>query len=337
MKGSYDENSRYHICKMSISSFRIIKIILFGLFSIFFILSLLFVSWVLWERNRDALAGIDFYSGKVELSHDITYNLSFEGIPERTYRHITLSTEHLGNIEAFISEPKVIAKKGVPVVMIMGGLEVDADIFRLILDPGDNIYVVFKYPYTPEYWYEGTPIVEIPVIRKSMLDVPSQALALHHWVSKQPWTQKGRVTFTGYSFGAMFMPAIYHLADSRDYVLNPGVIAYAGADISDLLYTNMDKIDFPWRSLLSWIGETAIYSIEPECHLPYMNNEFLLINGTRDHQISTYSWKKLHRLVPQPKTVMILDEGHMHPRKPDLTKKLVKITREWLMERGLIN
>ena len=323
--------------KMNISSFRSIKIVLFGLFSIFFILSLLLVSWILLERNRDALAGIDFYSGKIELSHDITHKLSFEGIPERTYRHITLSTEYLGNIEAFISEPKVIPTEGVPVVIIMGGLEVDADIFRLIQDPGDNIYVVFKYPYTPEYWYEGTPIIEIPVIRKSMLDVPSQALAFHHWVSKQPWTQKERVTFTGYSFGAMFMPSIYHLADSRGYVLNPGVIAYAGADISDLLYTNMEKIDSPWRSFLSWIGETAIYSIEPERHLRYMNNEFLLINGTRDHQISLYSWKKLHELTPQPKTVVILDEGHMHPRKPKLTKKLVKISRAWLRKRGLIN
>lgn len=322
---------------MKVSLFAIAKVILVGLLSIFLILFLVFGSWVLWERNRDALAGIDFYSGKVELSHDIRYNLTLDEIPERTYRHIDLTTEYLGNIKAIISEPTVIPKEGIPVVIILGGLEVDADIFRLIHDPGENIYVIFKYPYTPEYWYEGTPIVEIPVIRKSMLNVPAQVVALHQWVSKQPWTEKGRVTFAGFSFGAMFLPAIYHLADSHDEVLNPGVIAYAGADISDLLYTNMDKIDSPWRSIAALLGETAIYSIEPVRHLPYMNNEFLLINGTRDDQVSRYSWEKLHRMVPQPKTVVILDEGHMHPRKPELTKKLVKISREWLRERGLIN
>ena len=294
-------------------------------------------SLVLWERNRDALAAIDFYSGKVELSYDTPHNLTFAELPDRTYRHIVLSTKYLGSIEAFVSKPKVIPSKGLPVVIIMGGLEIDADIFRLILDPGENIYVIFKYPYTPEYWYEGAAVVEIPVIRKSVLSVPSQALALHEWVSKQPWTEKERVTFAGFSFGAMFLPAIYHLADSRDEVLNPGVIAYAGADISDLLYTNMEKIDSPWRSFGAWLGETVIYGIEPAHHLPYMNNEFLLINGTRDHQVSKYSWKKLHKLTPDPKTVVILDEGHMHPRKPELTKKLVKISREWLRERGLIN
>ena len=314
-----------------------IKNLLLGLISIFLIPILLLGIWGFWERNSDPLIGIDFQSGKVKLLHETTQNLSFEEIPERTYRHISLGTQYLGNIEAYISEPKYIPKEGLPVVVIMGGLEVDAEIFRLIQDPGENIYVVFKYPYTPEYWYEGTPVVEIPVIRKSMLAVPSQALTLHQWVTQQPWAQKERITFTGYSFGAMFIPAIYHLANDHDIILNPGVIAYAGADISDLLYTNMDKIDMPWRAILAWIGETAIYSLEPSDHLPNMNNEFLLINGTKDHQISTYSWHKLHQLTPEPKTIVILDEGHMHPRKPELTKKLVKITREWFRERGLIN
>ena len=322
---------------MKISPFAIVKAVLTGLLSIFLILFLLFGSWVLWERNRDALAAIDFYSGKVELSHDTACNLSFEEFPERTYRHIVLTAEYLGNIEAFISEPKVIPAEGLPVVIIMGGLEVDVDIFRLISDPGENIYVIFKYPYTPEYWHEGTPIVEIPVIRKSVLSVPSQVLSLHEWVSKQPWAEKERVTFAGFSLGAMFLPAVYHLAESRNVVLSPAVIAYAGADISDLLYTNMGKIDSPWRTFGAWLGETAIYGMEPARHLPYMKNEFLLINGTRDHQVSRYSWEKLHQLIPQPKTLVILDEGHMHPRKPELTKKLVKISREWLRERGLIN
>ena len=308
-----------------------------SLLYIFLTLLLLFGSWVLWERNRDALAGIDFYSGEVQLLDDNTYSIASENLPERRYSHITLRTQYIGDIEAFISEPKVIPSEGLPVVIIMGGLEVNADIFRQLLDPGENIYVIFKYPYAPEYWYGGAAIVEIPVIRKSMLRVPSQALALHKWVSKQPWAEKKRVTFAGFSFGAMFLPAVYHLAEYRGKALNPGVIAYAGADISDLLYTNMKQIDSPWRSFLAWLGETAIYAIEPARHSPYMNNEFLLINGLRDHQISAYSWKKLHHATPQPKTVIILDEGHMHPRKPKLTEKLVKISRKWLFERGLIN
>lgn len=301
------------------------------------ILFLIFGSWLLWEKNSNVLKGIDIDPGKVELLRDLTYKSSFDGIPERTYRQITLETEYIGTIDAFISEPKIVPSKGLPVVIIMGGLEVNEDTFKLIHHPGDNIYVIFKYPYTKKNWHEGTPIIEIPVIRKSLLNVPSQALVLHQWISKQSWAEQDRITYAGFSFGAMFLPSIYHLADSHDKVLNPGVIAYAGADISDLLYTNMKKVDSPWRTFGAWLGEIVIYSLEPSHHLPYMNNEFLLINGTRDHQISTYSWKKLHRLIPEPKTVIILEEGHMHPRKSELTEKLVNISRNWFRERGLVN
>ncbi|MDX1295230.1 MAG: hypothetical protein R3302_03120, partial [Sulfurimonadaceae bacterium] len=178
---------------------------------------------------------------------------------------------------------------------------------------------------------------ELPEVRSSMLKVPSQALTLYEWVIEQPWAEEGRVSFAGYSFGAMFLPAVFHLGQSQGIPLNPAVMAYAGVDISDLLYTNMDTFSSPWRDLLAWLGETAIYGVEPERHMPHVKNEFLLINGTKDHQVSTYSWKKLHELTPEPKTIIILEEGHMHPKKPELTKKLVKISKAWFRERGLIN
>lgn len=322
---------------MKFTIFSTLKVILRALLFTVLTLFILFSTWVLWERNRDTLRSIDLHPGKVELTKHAPYHLSLADTTDKTYHHIVLGTQYLGDIQAFISKPKVIPKEGLPVVIIMGGLQVGADTFKLIDDSGENIYIVFKYPYSPEYWYKGTPIIEIPVIRRSVLRVPSQTLTLYEWISEQPWTKKEYISFAGFSFGAMFIPSIYHLANSHNKVLNPGVIAYAGADLYDLLYTNMDKIDAPWRSFAAWLGETTIYSIEPAHHLPHMNNEFLLINATKDHQISTYSWKKLHELTPEPKTVMILDEGHMHPRKPELTKKIEKISMKWLKERGLVN
>jgi hypothetical protein len=68
-----------------------------------------------------------------------------------------------------------------------------------------------------------------------------------------------------------------------------------------------------------------------------MNNEFLLINGTEDHQIPVECWQELHNEVPEPKTIILLNEGHMHPRKVELTKNLVRLSQDWLLERGVIN
>ena len=303
------------------------------------VLSLLviFSGWVVWERNREALDAIDIDPGGVTLVSEKPLEELGSGLPERDYRRIVLDTEFVGPIEALVSRPDTVPEEGLPVVVILGGLEIGIENFRQIPDPGENIYVIYKYPYTPEYWYEGSAVVELPEIRSSMLKVPSQALTLYEWVIEQPWAEEGRVSFAGYSFGAMFLPAVFHLGQSQGIPLNPAVMAYAGVDISDLLYTNMDTFSSPWRDLLAWLGETAIYGVEPERHMPHVKNEFLLINGTKDHQVSTYSWKKLHELTPEPKTIIILEEGHMHPKKPELTKKLVKISKAWFRERGLIN
>jgi len=119
--------------------------------------------------------------------------------------------------------------------------------------------------------------------------------------------------------------------------LDYGVIAYGGVNLYQLLVTNMTNFSEPFRSLFSWLAATAIRGIEPTYHAPYMQSEFLVINGTQDHQIPEDSWRKLHQLIPNPKTIVILEEGHMHPRKTALTEKLVKMSHQWLIQKGVAN
>lgn len=316
---------------------KIFKSLLDILLTLFVLLLFASAIWALWERNRDPLSAIDLNAGKTVITEDNYFSLSFK--PEsRNYRHLLLSTEHLGEIEFFISQPKQIPRGGLPVIIILGGLEVDEEAFRMIQDPGNNIFIIYRYAYSPSYWDEGTTLTQIPIIRQSVFKVPSRVLTLERWVSRQSWAESDRITLLGFSFGSMFLPAVNHLASSKNVHLNPGIISYGGADIYELLQTNLkEKISQPFRSMLSWLGSTAIYPMEPALHLPYMNNEFLIINGIKDQQISEQSWRKLQQLTPEPKTVILLDEEHMHYRKPKLTMKLVDICREWLLERELVN
>lgn len=292
--------------------------------------------WAIWEHNRDPISAIDFDAGQINVAQDsvITTDLNSES---RTYRHIILATEHLGEIEAYISQPINVPLDGLPVIILLGGLEIGINNFQLIQNQGNNIFIIYKYPYSPHYWYTNTLVTQIPGIRRAVLSVPSQVLTLNKWVSQQPWAENERVCILGYSFGAIFLPAIYHLAHEKNEPLIQGIIVYGGADIYDILKTNLRKISQPFRSTIAWLTATAIYPLEPALHLSDMNNEFLIINGTKDNQISEYSWRKLHELVPEPKTIIILDEGHMHPKKPELTKKLVNISKNWLVKKGVIN
>jgi hypothetical protein len=315
---------------------KIVKSILLVVAILLSLMLILIGSWATWEHHRDPIRAIDKHPGKVALALDSLLASNLPS-PSRTYRQIILNTEHIGDIEALISRPVVIPNQGLPVVIILGGLEIGIQNFQLIPDPGNNIIIIYRYPYSPRYWYDGAAVNQIPIIRRSVLSVPSQVVTLKKWVDQQTWAEEERTSIIGYSFGALFIPAVYHLATCKKVNLQPGVIAYAGADIFDLLKTNLKNLSQPFRTMVAWIASTAIYPVEPALHLPYMNNEFLIINGTKDHQVSEYSWRKLHRLVPEPKKIIILDEGHMHPNKPELTMKLVQISQKWLLEKGVIN
>jgi hypothetical protein len=292
--------------------------------------------WITYQYIQEPLDLIDRPCGSVIHSQDSTIFADY--LPKnRNYSFIKLSTSEETTITITISKPQEIPEKGLPVVLILGGLEIGIYTLRYISDPGNNIIIIYNYPYHPEYWYAGTALAEIPKIRNSVLDVPSQIKSLYEWVADQSWSDHSRITITGYSFGALFLPAVFHLAHSYQIPLKYGVIAYAGTDIYQLLNTNMTTIYQPFRSILAWLIFTAIRGMEPSYHVPYMRGEFYLINGTRDHQIPENNWRELHALVPEPKTLKILDAGHMHQRKVELTKRLVDLTQKWLLERGVIN
>jgi hypothetical protein len=311
---------------------RILKILLL----LFLLITLTVAAWAIWERNRDPVAVLNKNPGIVKtiVNEDLTSRFLSEN---REYRHVILSTENIGDIEVYISLPLIRYTETMPAIIVLGGLEIGIHNFRYISEPGNNAIIIYQYPYHPDQWRENSAITQIPIIRDKIFEIPSQIITLVDWLSQQPWVDKRRINLSGYSFGAFFVPAIYHLDKIDNQRLGPGVIAYGGADISLLLETNLKKVSQPWKWLGAWLAETAIYPIEPAVHLPEMENEFLIINGTKDNQIPEESWRKLQSLTPEPKTVIILEEGHMHPRKPELTMKLVSISKKWLIARNIIN
>lgn len=312
------------------------KIILKSIFFLLFAIVVLVVVWTIWENNRNPITLLDVNPGQITTVTD-TPLVSRYLSENREYRHLELSTENIDDIEAYISLPLVRYIEKIPVIIVLGGLEIGIHNFRYISEPGNNAIIIFQYPYQPDQWINNSAIRQIPIVRKSILDVPAQVLCLIDWINRQSWADTDRITLTGYSFGALFVPAIYHLDNVKSQKLGPGVIAYGGTDIYLLLMTNMKKTRLPFRMMESWFAATTLHPIEPEIHLEHMNNEFLVINGTLDDQIPEESWKKLHDLIPEPKTIFILEEGHMHPNNTALTMKLVNLSKQWLRKHNVIN
>jgi hypothetical protein len=76
--------------------------------------------------------------------------------------------------------------------------------------------------------------------------------------------------------------------------------------------------------------------MEPALHLPQLPEEALLVSGLRDRKVPLASARRMQQLKPEPKTVIELDTPHMDPRNPVLTRRLVGISRDWLIARGAL-
>jgi len=308
----------------------------FLLFLIVLLLPIVAISiWAIWEHLRDPLAALDHGNPEISVVRDSIYTVEAKsGI--RIYHDIVLFAGDLDSIRFTLSLPAGKTGLRFPVIMVIGGLEIGRTSLRYVGHHGDNVLIAYEYPYGPEYWYEGTPLTEIPAIRSAVRSVPAQLEAVVRWARMQPWADTGRISTFSYSFGAMFVPAFYRLAASRGSTMGPATLMYGGVDIEALLLHNLQIESDIVRGIFAWLAATAIRPVEPALHLPHLHSELLIINGTRDRLIPEECWRSLQELAPEPKTIVNLETGHMHPGATELIDRLVETGRQWLLEREAI-
>jgi len=314
----------------------LVKVFLLVFGSLLGLLVIVAGGWTIAQHFRNPLAVLDRPGGCAALVADSAYIVQ-TGAETREYHDIILAGLPADTIRMTVSLPTAGPAETLPVLIILGGLEVGRESLKYIPYHGNNVLIAYQYPYSPAYWYQGTAFSEIPVIRRAVFAVPTQVNAIVRWSGRQPWSDGTPPNLLGYSFGALFLPAVYHQAGAQHLELGAGVLAYGGANIYAILRANLSKVAEPVRTLVAWSAAAALRPMEPALHLPALDNPFLIMNGTTDHQIPVASWQLLHRLAPAGSTILTLEAGHMHPRKPELTERLVAISRQWLLTRGAIN
>ncbi|NOX37554.1 MAG: hypothetical protein GXO78_08455 [Calditrichaeota bacterium] len=311
-----------------------LRLLLIILMLIFAAVIALLAGWILWQELQNPVAVLDRSSEGLQLLHRFRYPVDL-GTEARVFQDVILWAPDLDTIRITLSFPEGV-QDVLPVIFVLGGLEVGRQSLFYIPDHGQNVIVAYEYPYSPHYWYQGTPLSEIPAIRRAALRVPAQILAVWQWIRQQSWADTTRMTLTGYSFGAMFVPAIYHLGRQKGIRFGPTVIVYGGTRIDRLLAHNMIFLPSLVRPVIAFLAARAIYPLEPSRHLSALTGEFLLINGWYDQLVPEWSWMPLQQGIPGQKTILNLPEAHMHPGNPELTRRLVRLSRQWLLERDRI-
>lgn len=296
------------------------------------------VAWSVWERTRDPLAVIQRPLGPIHGKPDSTYTVVTASGETRRFVDMMLQTESGETIVCTLSLPLdlVPGSEKLPVVLILGGLSSGRASLKYVHVHGRNVLVGYQYPYTQGTWYENAGPAEIPRIRRAVHAVPAQCAALVGWIKQRPWADAGRVQLLGYSFGALFTPAVLRVMQADSVTVSTATIAFGGAGLDAIGAQNIGGPRSA-RKLVAWLAASALRPIEPELHLPHLRGEFLLISGTRDAMIPVACAQRLQELTPDPKTIVNLDAEHLDPRRPEQMQVVVQINREWLLERGAVN
>jgi hypothetical protein len=243
----------------------------------------------------------------------------------------------VGDVHVSLSLPADLEEDArLPIVVVLGGLDIGRKSLGYIPRHGRNALLAYQYPYSPRYWYDGSPLTELPAIRTAALSVPAQVAAAIGWAGGQSWADPDRISLLGYSFGAFFVPATWRVTEASGSDLKAVVIAYGGADLGAVMGANLGKAPAVLRPIASRAVALALAPMEPARHLPHLHDPALLLNGSRDTRIPEESVRMLRDRKPDPKTILEIDAGHMHRRNPELTGRIVALSRGWLMEQRVI-
>ncbi|MCB1085349.1 MAG: hypothetical protein KDK60_04535 [Chlamydiia bacterium] len=252
-----------------------------------------------------------------------------DSVEMRTYSDVILDCGKYGDAHFTISLPEKIPSEGLPCIVIVGGLKTGRESLQFIPDHRQYALIAYEYPAMLKKLHRASALWNLYSVRKAALEVPPELIGILKFVQQQSWFDHQPISLMGYSFGATFLPVTYVRAEQEGIPLGPGVMAYGGAGVYCLFKANLPLPRFLKKPVASMAAAT-FKPIDPILYAPDMKGEFLILNGTRDHQIPMECAKRLQDLVPEPKTIMNLDTGHMHPTKTALNLRLINISRDWL-------
>jgi hypothetical protein len=293
--------------------------------------------WAGWRFFRMPLEYVEREIPVLTLSDEETYY--YKGfIGDRAFHDLTLVAKGVEPIRITISLPRNLPPDPMPVVVVLGGHRTGRRNLKHIPAPGPNVVIGIDYPHAAELKQADTAFERFVAARRTAFAVPSQVVAMLRWVGAREWADPRRISLLGYSLGALFVPAIHRMAQVQGMQLGPGILAYGGADLFNILRANLHWGPEWARGILAFLGALWLRPVDPAAHLPYLKGEFLLINSEGgDIFIPDAAVRALHQLMPEPKASVALPGGHIDPRDAQLLRQVVKISRDWLLERGAVN
>jgi hypothetical protein len=259
----------------------------------------------------------------------------------RALVHVTLDGAAVGRVRFVVSLPDPLPHAPLPIVVVLGGLRGGSNAIRELSeaagDPGPNAIAGFDWPLPAREPVLGD-LLHLRALRRAALSVPGQLDALLRWACRQPWADPERVSLLGFSLGGFVVPAAQRLVQERGGDVRWSVLAYAGAPIGAVI-AGHPSLEPRWLArALGWAADMLLRPVEPSLHLAHLRGRFLYMGGRVDRLVAPAAAERLRELVPEPRSVILVEGNHMGvgAEKQRLLREVIARTRSWLVDEGAI-
>jgi len=288
-----------------------------------------FGGWLGWQTSRDPLDALPPIQGALHIVADTPCVGAVDA--GRVCRRIVLADESGHRVGIAVNRPDLA--RAVPAVVLLAGNIAGQDTVRLVADPGPNALIGYEYPFAKR-WPRGLSAVPVIVrTRQEALAVPGEAAAVMRWARQQPWIDPARVSFAGFSLGALFAPATLHRAAVDGDAPTVAVIGFGGAGLNAIFARAITGVPGP----IAARAAMALKPLEPAAHLPALKGKFLVIEAEDDELMPAEARDRLVKLLPEPKTVVRLNGAHVAGAQSEIGRAAAIIARDWLIENGAMD
>jgi len=290
-----------------------------------------FLVWSLWYRTSD-------HTGRLLAEISPLSKVEEQVLADSgRYKEIAFTlTDELGRVTrgelrlpAGINQPQ-------PALLILGGHGTGAGAVKLIRLETPGVICAMDYP---SYSERKVSLIHIPSLLLQLntgawASVGMTATVLEYLYSR-PEVDTSRVSVLGASFGVPFAV----LAAALDRRLDGLVLIHGAADLEELIDWNLRrKIGFtPLRKITSYILGTLTAPFEPSAYIDRLApRPLLMVNSRDDEKIPGLYVNRLYQKAKEPKEIVWLDSGHIHPSNRKLIDSLTLIVSNWLEKNGLL-
>ncbi len=211
-----------------------------------------------------------------------------------------------------------------PAVVLMGGRKTGKEAVDYAPRLPDIIIIAPDYRYAPRTTYTIVSfLTDVPEIRGSLLDMVPSVMLLMDYLWQRDDIDTNRIALVGYSFGAPFVPVLC-VTDRRPAA---GIMVYGGGDLESLIAHNLRRYESALVSeCVGALGGVLLQPLEPLRYASDMHpTPLLMINGSHDEMIPHENVLAVFQKAREPKALLWIASGHVHPANRDLTEQIVAL------------